>query len=387
MFKSVLNLLRVCMTLMLFFWALTLSANDTDSIPASKGSWGKQILDYFAKSNKPDPNKKIDFGFIAGPHFSSDTGVGLGMLASGMYSMNRADSTLQQSNVSIFSDMTSKGFLLIGLRGYNFFPNKKYKLDYRLWIYTFPGDFWGIGYDNGDNDDNLTEYRRVKLNFETKFHFHLNQYSMLGPVFNYSYVRASHLDELGQLLLKDCPTTIHTVGVGASYLYDSRDFILNAQKGWLVQLDGMVYPKQFGNPGTFARVDFTLATYKKVWKGGVMAGELHAQQNYGDVPWTMMAEVGSSNRMRGYYEGRYRDKNILEAQLELRQHIWKRNGMTFWVGAANVYPQFDEMRLKKTLLNAGIGYRWEFKKGVNVRLDYGFTRNGGGFIFNINEAF
>ena len=40
------------------------------------------------------------------------------------------------------------------------------------------------------------------------------------------------------------------------------------------------------------------------------------------------------------------------------------------------------------VFSRGIGYRWEFKKNVNVRLDYGFGKNGqSGFIFNINEAF
>ena len=91
--------------------------------------------------------------------------------------------------------------------------------------------------------------------------------------------------------------------------------------------------------------------------------------------------------MRGYYEGRYRDKNLIEAQVELRQHIWHRNGAVCWVGAANVFPKWSALKGKKTLLNAGIGYRWEFKEKVNVRLDLGLTRNGPGFLFNINEAF
>ncbi len=109
--------------------------------------------------------------------------------------------------------------------------------------------------------------------------------------------------------------------------------------------------------------------------------------NFKDVPWPMLANVGSPNRMRGYFEGRYRDKNIVEAQIELRQHIWHRNGAVLWFGAANVFPEFDAMRLRKTLLNGGVGYRWAFKQGVNVRLDLGFTKNGMGFTFNINEAF
>lgn len=40
------------------------------------------------------------------------------------------------------------------------------------------------------------------------------------------------------------------------------------------------------------------------------------------------------------------------------------------------------------LPNYGIGYRWEFKKRMNVRLDYGFgKKDQNGFLFSINEAF
>ena len=133
--------------------------------------------------------------------------------------------------------------------------------------------------------------------------------------------------------------------------------------------------------------DLTVATYKKAWKGAIIAGEFHSQLNFQDVPWPMLACVGGPNRMRGYFEGRYRDKCIVEAQVELRQHIRRRNGITVWVGAANVFPEFEQIRWKKTLFNGGFGYRWAFKENVNVRLDLGFTKNGFGFAFNINEAF
>ena len=91
--------------------------------------------------------------------------------------------------------------------------------------------------------------------------------------------------------------------------------------------------------------------------------------------------------MRGYYDGRYRDRNLVEAQVELRQKVWRRNGIALWVGAGNVFHDFNTFRWSQTLPNFGVGYRWEFKKRVNVRLDLGFGRNGSGFIFNINEAF
>ena len=41
----------------------------------------------------------------------------------------------------------------------------------------------------------------------------------------------------------------------------------------------------------------------------------------------------------------------------------------------------------QTLPNYGIGFRWELKKEVNVRLDYGFGKKTSGFLLSINEAF
>lgn len=91
--------------------------------------------------------------------------------------------------------------------------------------------------------------------------------------------------------------------------------------------------------------------------------------------------------MRGYYDGRYRDKNVGDAVVELRQHIYGRSGGVVWVGAGNVFPDFSHIDIRHSLPNFGVGYRWEFKHKVNIRLDYGFGRHTSGLIFSINEAF
>ena len=100
-----------------------------------------------------------------------------------------------------------------------------------------------------------------------------------------------------------------------------------------------------------------------------------------------MVMTGSSRMMRGYYEGRYRDRMFVGAQVELRQRVWRRNGVVVWAGAGNVFHDFDKFKTKQTLPTFGIGYRWEFKNRVNVRLDYGIGKGESAFYFNINEAF
>lgn len=57
------------------------------------------------------------------------------------------------------------------------------------------------------------------------------------------------------------------------------------------------------------------------------------------------------------------------------------------VAAGTIFHDFASFQSKHILPNYGVGYRWEFKKRVNVRLDLGFGKHQTGFIFNINEAF
>lgn len=360
-----------------------------DSVPAkAHNGIFKKIVNYFRDSNKQKPNKKIDFGFIPGPNYSATTGLGLGLLGTATYSADHTDPTLPRSNASVYSNMTTAGFFMVGLRGNHIFPHESFQLDYKINLSTFSTSYWGMGYANADNDDNETDYRRNRINAMARFMVKLAPNTYIGPFVNYRVTQASDVNEDFSYLWQGQDKTIHTYTAGLSFTYDSRDFMLNASKGVFVQIDQTFTPRCFGNGKyNFSTTEATFATYGKLWKGAILAGELHGQFNYGHIPWSQLATVGSNDRMRGYYEGRYNDNNVIEGQVELRQHIKGRNGVVAWVALANAFPDFKNIAWRYTLPNAGVGYRWEFKKRINIRVDYGFTRNGGGFIFNINEAF
>lgn len=344
----------------------------------------KWVWNYLRNTNKHE-DRAFDFSLLIGPSYSASTSAGLGGTASGLYSWDRSDPALPKSNVSLFANASLSGMFVVGLRGNNFLPQDKYRLDYQLMLYTFPGNFWGIGYKNGVNDENKSDYKRVKLQFKPSFLIRLNHAVFLGPVVDVEWVNGFAFDKVE--LLNGQDKSIANYGAGFNLTYDTRDFVLNAFRGNFFRWEQMFYPSGFGNRYAFSYTDLTYSAYRQVWKGGVLAMELHAMFNYGDVPWTMMAQVGQQGRMRGYYEGRYRDRNIMEGQVELRQHIKGRHGIAVWGGMANVFPNFDHIYFDQILPNYGIGYRWEFKKRVNIRLDLGFTNDKPNFTFNINEAF
>lgn len=358
---------------------------DTMALRAGK-SWVNRILDYFNDSNKNKNHKRFDFSVIGGPHYASDTKFGLGLVAAGLYRTDPNDSILPPSNVSLYGDVSSVGFYMLGVRGNHIAPKGRYRIDYHLYFYSFPADFWGIGYEMGDNDANKSDMKRWQAQAEVSFLFRVADNFYIGPMASYDYVIGKHIER--PELLQGMDQHTWNVGAGVSLVYDNRDNLTNPHRGIYLNINQMFRPRFMGNDYAFSTTAFRFDAYQRLGKGTVLAEDIGANLNFGNPSWGMMAELGGTHSMRGYYEGRYRDKHSLEATVELRQHVWKRNGIVVWVGAGTIFPKFSALRSKQILPNAGVGYRWEFKKNVNVRLDYGFGKSGqSGFLFNINEAF
>ena len=365
---------------------MTAEESDTLNTPAKKKSLITRFLDYFNDANKNKKHKKFDFSIIGGPHYSTDTKLGLGLVAAGLYRTNPNDTILPPSNVSLFSDVSTVGFYMLGIRGTHIFPQDKYRADYTVYFYSFPCDYWGMGYDMGNDDSNKSEMKRWQARIKGSFLFHLGSNFYIGPMVSYDYVIGKNVER--PELLNGMDRHTWNLGAGFSAVYDSRDVLTYPHQGLYINLTQCFRPRFMGNDYAFCTTELQVDAYQKVWKGAILAEDFRTMLNFGNPSWGMMALLGNSNSMRGYYEGRYRDKHKMEAQVELRQHIWKRNSLTAWVGAGTVFSKFSNIRSRHILPNYGLGYRWEFKKNVNVRLDYGFGKAGqSGFLFSINEAF
>ena len=87
---------------------------------------------------------------------------------------------------------------------------------------------------------------------------------------------------------------------------------------------------------------------------------------------------------------RFRDKEMIEGQMEYRFPIWGRWGGTVFFGAGEVAPSvlnFSPARLKPA---GGLGLRFAVipKERINIRLDFAYTDFAGlVYYLDINEAF
>lgn len=352
----------------------------------TKTSLIKRVINYFNESNKVKEDDKPDFSIIGGPHYDTDSELGIGIMAAGRYRCSRQDTLTPLSNSTIIADFTTAGFYSLGLRGINIFKRDKCRIEYDIKASRITNNFWGAGYTNCNNDGNESEMKRWQINAKASLMWQVANKFYIGPQIVYDYVDATSM-ERPELLGGD-DRMASNLGGGLVMVYDTRDIITNPHKGVYLNASYCYRPDLFGDGHDINSVSLRFDAYKKAWKGGVIAIDFCSEMNFGNPSWGMMATLGGSRSMRGYYEGRYRDKHKIEAQVELRQHVWRRNGVVAWVGAGTVFDKFGNIQADKILPNFGLGYRWEFKKDINLRCDYGFGKSGqNGFMFSINEAF
>lgn len=358
---------------------------DSVSVSIKPEGFFDKIIAYFNESNKVRRNKKFDFSIIGGPHYSSDTKFGIGVVGSGLYRSSSSDTVSPLSNVAVYADATTSMFFKLGVRGTHITPFDRARLHYDVNVAQVATKFWGIGYEMGCNDDNESKYKYFASQTNVDYTWRLARNLYLGPMATIDYINAR--DEAKPELWEGQSDRSFNFGLGFTIQYDNRDFLTNAFHGVYLRLDQRFNPRFLGNKRAFSLTELRLANYRPAWHGATLAMQLRARLTYGNTPWGLLSTLGGSDNMRGYFEGRYRDKSEIDACLELRQHVWRRNGIALWVGAGTVFPEFSALRWRHVLPNYGVGYRWEFKRRVNVRLDLGFGRGQTGFIFSINEAF
>lgn len=356
--------------------------------PASeKRSLMRRIIDYFGQSTRDRTfEKKIDFTFAGGPSYSKNTSLGIGLLAAGLYRLDRSDSVTVPSDVSLYANVSISGFYAVGISGNTIFARNRQRVDYTLEFSSAPTDTWGIGYDDVQRGVK-SSYTEQRYKIQARYLREVLPHAYIGGLLGFEHARASKYDASAPLF-RGQRSHYTNAGVGLTVEYDSRDFIPNPFRGIYLSFQGIVYPRWLGScDKTLHRLTFTADYYRRVWRDAVLAFDLYGEFNATGTPWPMLARMGGSQRMRGYYKGQYTDNDLLTAQVELRQRVWRRIGCVAWAGAGNVFASPGAFEWSETLPNYGLGLRWELKQRVNIRLDYGFGKQTSGFLLSINEAF
>ena len=264
----------------------------------------------------------------------------------------------------------------------------------RIRVQSFPLKYHGIGMDTPKEALALVDANQLIIKERVLREIKKNFYG--GLEFDYHRLsRVAFIDspEAPAYELPLGNEGSRNIGIGLGLVYDDRKNVLNVRNGNFTEL---AYLRYFPALSSFEFNTIILDTrfFRPVGKRNVLAWQFLGQFNTGDVPFNQLALMGGESIMRGYYLGRFRDKNQLATQAEFRMlplplGFTDRLGAAAFAGTATVFPDFSNLSLQKAVWSAGGGLRFLLfpKKDIYTRFDVAFTQEGSGFYLFIGEAF
>lgn len=321
---------------------------------------------------------------------SPETRLGFGALAMHLFKPAGADSLTRTSNIQAYILYTLNKQLLISPRYTIFFKNDRYLLQGNMGYFKFPQFYYGIGNQLPQQNEELVDYTLFRL--ENKFMKKLSPAIFGGLQWNFYKVFDVTPAPEGILSITQ-PSGwqgYQASGLGLVAAYDTRDVVVNPLKGSYLEISTTFNNALFGSDYRFSRLHLDARRYYKINKlGHVLALQAIARLTSGVVPFLELPELGGDRLMRGYYEGRYRDKQYLAAQAEYRAPLFWRIGAVAFAGLGDVAPSLDAFKTGELKPSYGLGLRFLVNKAerVNIRLDYGWGKETSGFYLEITEAF
>ncbi|HEU4470295.1 MAG TPA: hypothetical protein VFR58_04360 [Flavisolibacter sp.] len=264
----------------------------------------------------------------------------------------------------------------------------------RIRYQNFPLLYFGIGNDTPSEQEATVEAKQIQV--RERVLKKIGKDFFIGPELDFQRLSAVRFVPHGNntVVLPPGSNGSSNLGLGGGILYDKRHNVLNVRKGGFAELALLRYNSAWGSDFTFTSIISDNRIYRPVNSRDVLAAQLYGQFISGNPPFNQLSLLGGESLMRGYYAGRFRDKNQLAAQVEYRMlplpfGFTKRWGAAVFGGAGTVFNKFGNLRASDFVLAGGAGIRFLLfpKKDVFSRLDFAFTKEGMGFYIFIGEAF
>ena len=327
--------------------------------------------------------------------FAPETSWEIGASALYVYFAKR-DTTNRLSEINAFSFFTLEN-------QYGFWFDHAMYSDKNRWFFlgrvriqSFPIFYHGIGADTPIESIAKIETNQIQVKERILRKLKNNIY--LGLEFDYQRLSGTNFvledPENSNFELPLGHNGSDNIGLGLGLIHDSRHNVLNVRKGLFSELAFLHYNPLWGSTYEFTSILSDTRVYKPVGKNNVLAIQLLGQFNFGDIPFNQLALMGGESIMRGYYYGRYRDRNQLAAQVEYRFlpipfKFTNRLGFAVFAGAGSVFNQVDNLNISNFVASGGVGLRFLIfpKKDIWTRIDFAVTEESTGFYFFIGESF
>ena len=348
----------------------------------------RYLNNVLSESGDPSAPKLINYPTIA---YAPETSWELGVSSLYVYSANR-DLSNRLSEIKAFTFYTLEN-------QYGFWLDHALYTDENKWFFygraryqSFPLFYYGIGRETPsehialiDGEYTLFRERLLRETFPSLYFGLELDYQGLNRV---NYIDTEPDFELPKVGAMGS----NNLGIGLGLLYNNIHNAMNPRQGLYSEWAFMNYNAAAGSDFNMTTYIIDNRIYQPVKENTVFATQIYGQFTSGNPPFNMLSLMGGESLMRGYYLGRYRDKNLVAGQVEYRILPFafsKRWGASVFLAVGQVYGDDYGFNWDLFLPTGGAGIRYLIfpEKDIYTRIDVSFTEEGRGVYFFIGEAF
>lgn len=251
----------------------------------------------------------------------------------------------------------------------------------------FPDLFFGVGPNTPDEAEEAYTSRVARL--ELRLQRQVRPGLRMGPqaAFRWEDMVETEQDGLlgaGNLTAAEGGSWF---GVGPLSTYDTRDHVLHPRRGVYVEVSALWFPDALGTTG-YHRGRLDARRFLPLGARGTLAYRAYLEGSGGNVPVLLLPALGGSERLRGYYQGRLRDRFAGSLQAEVRVPVWWRFDGAAFAEMGQVAHGLGELFSGRAEHSTGAGLRYRVSEdGARIRLDFAVGRRGSGLYLTIGEAF
>lgn len=324
------------------------------------------------------------------------TSLGLGIGAKLLFKPRGVGADTRTSNIPLSFTYTLRNQLIF-YSGYTvFFNHENYLLKGNLEFSKFPLKYFGIG--NNTLEQNSKEITYTNFLIEPLLLRKVSPGFFIGGGIRYNTFRKVQLSEDhgdmvgGTSLQEELGST--SLGLELAVTIDNRDNVLNASTGTFAEFTHGIYDEALGSTHQFMLTKLDYRQYFQLWeqRPDILAVQFYTRLSWDDTPSLELSALGGPEIMRGFQEGRFRDRLAFFTQAEYRWQALDRIGLVFFAGAGEVSSGLGELSLGDLKYSLGSGLRLKIVKSenLNIRFDFAYglgTERDRNFYLGIAESF
>lgn len=301
---------------------------------------------------------------------------------------NHLENHTRNSMAWVHAQYSSRDQLVADVFWQIFTPGERWFTRGRAGYMDFYERFWGLGVQTlpGDAWLDMT-YRRWFAQGRLLKRFSGKHFS--GFLFDLSITPAIVLS--GEVSGLVGAQNSRTSGIGPIWISDYRNDPFSPSQGWYLESAALLRRAWLGSEQIYDEYSLDARKYHEFGQNHILAAQIFAQMTTGDAPLRELPRLGGPNVMRGYFMGRYRDRQYAAVQTEYRWMFGrKRYGLVAFASAGQVGANAGDFAIRNLRHAAGGGVRVLVSRPKNLYARIDLARSGEGdwaTYFRLGEAF